>query len=91
MVGINVSSTTSEGCGVVSCQIVNVDSNEPIDGLGDGDTAPDWLITADLSVNLRAERSGRGTGRTYSVTVQCTDDSGNTDTEVVSVIVPHHR
>jgi YVTN family beta-propeller protein len=88
MVGISVSDTTSNGCGAVSCQIVNVGSNEPINGLGDGDRAPDWLIAGDLSVNLRAERSGSGTGRTYSITVQCADASGNSDTKVVNVIVP---
>jgi hypothetical protein len=40
------------------CAIQNVGSNEPVDELGDGDTAPDWLISGPLSVTLRAERAG---------------------------------
>ena len=39
--------------------------------------APDWEITGDLTLDLRAERSGSGTGREYTITVQCTDGTGN--------------
>ncbi|MBO0861640.1 MAG: hypothetical protein J2P21_24770 [Chloracidobacterium sp.] len=34
------------------------DSNGPVMGDGDGDTAPDWEITGALTLNLRAERRG---------------------------------
>src|SRR5262245_11499361 len=36
-----------------SARIVSVSSNEPIDGVDDGNTSPDWEITGPLSVNLR--------------------------------------
>ena len=72
-----------------ACQIVSVESNEPIDGLGDGDTAPDWEITGDMSVSLRSERSGTGDGREYTITVQCTGASGNTNAADTIVFVPH--
>jgi hypothetical protein len=46
-------------------------------GLGDGGTTPDWTITGDLTLNLRAERSDKGIGRTYTITVEGGDSSGN--------------
>jgi hypothetical protein len=73
------------------CQIESVASNEPVNGLGDGDTSPDWVITGDLTVNLRAERSGAGSGRIYTITVECTDLSGNSSTDTTEVSVPHDQ
>jgi hypothetical protein len=72
-----------------SCKIVSVTSNEVDDGLGDGDTAIDWKITGALTLEVRAERAGRGTGRVYTITVACTDASGNASTSTVTVTVPH--
>lgn len=72
----------------LTCQIISVTSNEPVNGLGDGDTSPDWIITGPLTVELRAERSGKGTGRVYTITVECVDHSGNSSTATVIVKVP---
>ena len=63
-------------------------SNEPIDGVDDGNTFPDWKITGPLSVNLRAERSGAGTGRIYTIQVESRDAAGNTTLQNVTVSVP---
>ena len=71
------------------CAIVSVESSEPEDGLGDGDTAPDWVIDGDLSVQLRAERAGTGDDRVYTITVECTDASGNSTLGTTTVVVPH--
>ena len=73
------------------CRVVSVASNEPENGTGDGNTAPDWEIVGDLAVRLRAERSGRGQGRVYTLTVRCTDDSGNSAERDVEVRVAHDR
>ncbi len=89
MVPVVVSASISDCDSTASCRIVSVTSNEPDDGLGDGDTATDWKITGDLTLNVRAERAGRGTGRVYTITVACTDASGNTSTSTVTVTVPH--
>lgn len=89
LVPVSVSVSVFDICDAApTCRIISVSSNEPIDGLGDGDTAPDWVITGDLTVDLRAERSGTGTGRVYTITVQCTDSSGNSATKAVPVRVP---
>ena len=55
-------------------------------------TEVDWLITGDLTLELRAERSGRSKeGRVYTITVQCADASGNSSTAEVTVTVPHDQ
>jgi hypothetical protein len=92
MVPVTVAVSASDLCdAALTCQILSVTSNEPVDGLGDGDTAPDWQITGPLTVNLRAERSGKGSGRVYTITVQCSDDSGNSSTKTTTVMVPHDQ
>jgi uncharacterized protein len=67
---------------------LSVSSNEPVNGLGDGDTAPDWIIVDTHHVQLRAERSGIGTGRVYTITITATDSRGNVSTQTVTVTVP---
>lgn len=74
-----------------TCQIVDVTSNEPVNGPGDGNTDPDWEVTSELTVDLRAERSGTGAERVYTIRVECTDASANTATASVDVIVPHDQ
>lgn len=89
MVAVKVSASASDICDTApSCQITSVSSNEPENGLGDGDTSPDWEITGALTVNLRAERSGTGSGRLYTSEMRCTDHSGNSSTATVGVTVP---
>jgi hypothetical protein len=94
MVPVIVSVDVSDNCDsavLQSCRIINVTSNEPVLGTGDGNTAIDWEITGNLTVNLRAERAGNGTGRTYTITVECTDNGGNTATQSITVTVPHNH
>jgi hypothetical protein len=71
-----------------ACTVTGVSSNEPENGLGDGDTPNDWVITGELSVQLRAERAAGGAGRTYTVALRCSDASGNAATSSATVTVP---
>jgi len=89
MAPVTVAVTASDICDTAPvCKITSVSSNEPENGLGDGDTAPDWQITGNLTLNLRAERSGTGNGRIYTIAVTCTDTSGNPSSRNVTVTVP---
>jgi hypothetical protein len=88
MVPVRVGVTASDNCdSSATCRIISVSSNEPVNGVGDGDKSPDWIITGNLTVDLCAERLGKATGR-YTITVECTDSSGNRSTRDVQVSVP---
>lgn len=71
------------------CEINMISSNEPVQGPGYGRHAPDWEITGAKTAELRAERSGLGDGRVYTLTGQCTDKSGNSAEAEMEVVVPH--
>ena len=72
-------------------RLVSVTSNEPDNGVGDGSTVNDIVIVDDDSFRLRAERSGRGTGRVYTITYEAEDACGNTTTASVTVSVPRDQ
>jgi hypothetical protein len=94
MVNITVSLNVSDSIsGVSEFQLMSVVSNEPDNGLGDGDEPNDiqgWVIgSPGLTGQLRAERSGKGTDRIYTLTYRAMDQAGNNATCVTSVTVPH--
>jgi hypothetical protein len=70
---------------------VSITSNEPDNGIGDGNTVNDIVIVNDFTFNLNAERSGPGCGRSYTITYKATDMSGNTAMATVTVEVPHNQ
>lgn len=72
-----------------SVQFLSVTSNEPDNGLGDGDTPNDIVRVDDFNFQLRAERSGTGPGRVYTIKYQVSDACGNSGTVSASVTVPH--
>jgi hypothetical protein len=89
MVEVKLKVTTKDQCGPVAWKIISVSSNEPANGLGDGDTEPDWEIVNDHCVRVRAERSGKGNGRVYTIKVQAQDEAGNLSKVCsVNVVVP---
>lgn len=73
------------------CKVISIASSEPPLGGGSGNTSPDFAITGPTSVSLRAERDGTGTGRTYTITVKCTDASNNSSQGTTTVSVPHNQ
>jgi hypothetical protein len=72
-----------------------IESNEEPNGKGDGNTNPDIqgadFGSEDTSFKLRAERSGNGDGRMYTIIYTATDLSGNSASDTATVIVPHDQ
>jgi hypothetical protein len=71
--------------------LLSVTSNEPDNGDDDGDTINDIVIVNDLTFDLRAERSGIGIGRVYTITYQVSDACGNMTEQSATVTVPLSR
>lgn len=97
MVDIVIQANATDNSGGPVILSAAVKSNEPEEGLGDGDTPFDWTkafidqATGIITLQLRAERGGRGSGREYTVTVTATDGSENKSYTDVKVIVTHDR
>ena len=58
---------------------------------GDGNTAGDIYVDAKGRIFLRAERSGTGTARIYTITYQAADFCGNVTERSATVTVPHDQ
>ena len=78
-VPVTINVTSSDNCGAVRCKILSVESSDPIR------KGPDWIITGDLQLLVRAEPPWDG--RTYTIQVQCRDEAGNTSTGTVQIKV----
>lgn len=79
--------TVTDNCGTPAL-VVEVTSNEPVDGDGDGATTPDWIVIDANTVELRAERAGSGDGRVYTISVSASDSGGGATVETIQVTVP---
>jgi len=87
MVDVTVSATASDLVDPAPIvRISSVRSDQPVNGTGDGDTGPDWVLTGAMTLQLRSERSG-SKDRTYTITVEATDATGNVSTREVTVRV----
>jgi hypothetical protein len=75
----------------ISVVITHITQDEPVNGLGDGDTSPDGFGVGTSSAMLRAERSGTANGRVYNVSFFASDSAGGTCTGTVAVGVPHDQ
>ncbi len=93
---IRASITVSDICDATpTVRLVSITSNEPDNGLGDGDTQGDIQGAVfgadDREFYLRSERSGTGAGRVYTVTYEARDASGNTTVRQAVVTVAHNQ
>lgn len=76
----------------ITTTVTGVTQDEPVNGLGDGDTSPDAVLgPAANQVRLRAERGGTQDGRVYRIAVTVTDEFGLSCSSTVRVGVPHDQ
>jgi hypothetical protein len=92
LVPVTVNYAATDTCGGVTTTL-RVQSDEPVTGPlamhgPAGLTSPDWQVIDSHRLRLRAERSLRGDGRVYTVTIRATDAAGGTSTTQVRVTVP---
>ena len=90
MVDVTVNYGAGDPCSAPVCTL-SVSSSEPVNGIGDGNTSPDWVVVDAHHVQLRAERSGTGNGRVYTITINCKDAAGNMASSTVTVTVAHDQ
>ncbi len=83
MVPVILTVTIASGPAPVA-RIVGVTCNETI-------AASDVQITGPLTVSLRANRDGNGSGRVYTINLLLTFASGSTTSATVTVRVPHDQ
>jgi Big-like domain-containing protein len=90
MVPVMISGVTDPEGNPVTIVVDNITSNEPENGTGDGDTAPDFTGVGTDSPMVRAERAGHGSGREYTISFTADDGNGGTCSGSVVISVPKH-
>jgi len=90
MVPMSITGITDPNNDSFSITYPAVTQDEPVNGLGDGDTSPDAAVSGQ-EILLRAERAGIGNGRMYEVHFTATDAEGASCSGSVTVSVPHSK
>jgi hypothetical protein len=91
LVTVTISGATDPDGDPLTYTVTGVTQDEPVNSLGDGDTAPDAVLLTGDQLQLRAERSGTGDGRVYRIAVTVSDGRGADCTGVATVAVPHDQ
>jgi hypothetical protein len=92
MVPVSITNVADADNDQVVIMVTGVTQDEPVDGLGDGDTSPDAVLQGNQAL-LRAERSGTANGRVYEVHFTASDGqaTGGSCSGSVKVSVPHSK
>ena len=87
-VAVRILGVTDPEGDAVSVRVDRVTQDEPVNGWGDGDTCPDGGGVGTPTALIRAERSGGGNGRVYTIYFTATDSRGASCSGSVRVCVP---
>jgi hypothetical protein len=77
--------------GPITVSIDGIFQDEPVTGIGDGNTSPDATRIGTGTASVRAERSGNGNGRVYTVFFRAANFGGAQCNGSVEVAVPKSR
>jgi hypothetical protein len=84
---IDITTSVSDTCDVAPAVTCSASSDESPLMLGSGHTPAD-IVWTDGKLYLRGERSGLGSGRTYTIECTARDATGNARTSTATVTVP---
>jgi hypothetical protein len=94
LVKVKASGATDSDVGDSATLVIDgVTQDEPVNGLGDGDTDIDAVLSSPLSssVQVRSERAGTRDGRVYRLHYTATDTHGATCSGTATVSVAHDQ
>lgn len=91
MQAIHIQGITDAEEDPVSVTVTHIEQDEPVNGLGDGDTSPDGAGVGTSTAQVRAERGGKGNGRLYEISFIARDSSAAACYGGVFVGVPHDK
>lgn len=91
LVSISIDGVTDPDGDPITLSITGITQDEPVNGLGDGDTSPDGFGVGTDQAQIRSERSGKGNGRVYAIAFMADDGKGGVCTDQVTVGVPHDK
>ena len=87
-VNVTIQGVTDPDGDPVTITIDQIKQDEPTDGTGDGHTCPDGQGIGTSTAQIRAERSGQGNGRVYTIFFTASDGQGGSCQGSVTVCVP---
>ncbi|HWW20583.1 MAG TPA: CARDB domain-containing protein [Steroidobacteraceae bacterium] len=87
----NVVGVTDPNRLAVTITISGIQQDEPVLGIGSGNTAPDATGVGTSTAQVRAERSGTGNGRIYFISFGAVNTAGGQCAGTVQAGVPHDQ
>lgn len=92
---LSITGVTDPDGDPITTTITGIRQDEPVNGLGDGNTCPDGSGIGTSTASVRAERTGDpnvpGDGRVYHISFRASDGRGGSCLGEVTTCVPHDQ